>query len=110
MSTRRPFAVRALSARSSSHCATSIGEYLPLRSPLSSSSAKSLMREKSCGSRGLVFAKTLGDGVSEYGFLRRASTSGSLVYTSGQYVLLAAEGRWAVVMIGRIRLALANAP
>ena len=48
-----------------------MGEYLPLRSPLSNSSAKSLMREKSCGSSGLVLPKVFGDGrVGILGFRR----------------------------------------
>jgi hypothetical protein len=51
-------------AKSSIHCATSIGEYRALRSPLSNSSAKSLMRENNWGSSGLTLPNTLGAGVS----------------------------------------------
>jgi len=54
----------AESAKSSSQRATSIGEYLALRSPLRRSSAQSLMREKSCGSSGLTLPKTRGAGES----------------------------------------------
>src|SRR6185437_6907844 len=57
----------APSAAASSHCATSSGEYFPLRALLTTSAAYSLIVEKSCGSSGLTLPNTLGDGVSEYG-------------------------------------------
>src|ERR1039457_2620782 len=86
-----------------------MGEYCPLRSPCSSPSAKSLMRENNCGSKGLILPKTLGAGVSVYGPERPPSTSDWLKYISGQYELFAAEAPCAVVTTGRMRLALARA-
>src|SRR5690348_3651510 len=66
--------VAARSAAASSHCATSSGEYFPLGSFLITPATYSLIVEKSCGSSGLTLAKTLGDGVSEYGEGFEAST------------------------------------
>src|ERR1035441_8848688 len=86
-----------------------MGEYWRLRSPCNSPSAKSLMRENNCGSKGLTFPKTLGAGVSLYGPGCAASKSDWLKYISGQYELFAAEAPCAVVTTGRMRLALARA-
>ena len=58
------------------------------RQPLSSSSAKSSMREKICGSSGLVLPKVFGEGVSVYSVFD-ASTSDWLVSVS--YTHLAAD-------------------
>src|ERR1700722_8840147 len=75
--------VAAVCAKSSSHCATSTGEYLPLRSPLSSSSANPLTVENNCGSNGLALPNVLGAGVSLYGVLLGVAI-GCTVNISGQ--------------------------
>src|ERR1035437_6506684 len=69
---------------SSSHCATSIGEYFALGWPASKFCAHSTMVAKICGSSGLTVPKTLGLGASQEGDGASVSTIGWLVYISGQ--------------------------
>src|SRR5690242_8240206 len=64
----------ALEAAVSSHCATSNGEYLPVRCFFRDSTTNSLIVENICGSRELTLPKTLGAGVSLYGEGFEAST------------------------------------
>src|SRR6202789_946942 len=66
-------------AKSSSHCATSIGEYFALGRPARSSSEHSTTVEKIWGSSGLTVPKHFGVGVSPYG-------EGSLPSTIGMFV------------------------
>ena len=66
-----PSSPSARSARSSSHCATSTGEYFPDRFPSSNSAANSVMPENNCGSSGLTWQNVRGVGESLYGFCRR---------------------------------------
>src|SRR6185437_1940072 len=95
--------------RSSSHCATSVGEYFPEAWPFTSAAACCSMVEKSSGSSGLTVPNRFGSGVSEYGSFSLPSTIGMLVYISGQKLLFEAEGKCAVVRSGSTRLAFERA-
>src|SRR6476469_3375449 len=109
---RRRASVRdrfAVSERSSSHCATSTGEYFPETWPFSNAAACCSMVEKSSGSSGLTVPNRFGVGVSEYGSTSLPSTMGMFVYISGQKLLFEAEGKCAVVSSGRTRLAFERA-